>query len=233
MMFEEMSEAALHYGETTEWTATQAAESLKYLSMAGLTAEESLDALSGTLDLATAGQIGLGEAADIATNILKQMGLETKELSRVNDALVTVQASSNTTIREAADAWIYAGTKAQAFGVQVEELGAMIGVLADAGIKSTMSGTTLRQAMVKLLDPTKESTEILEKYNIQITNADGSLSHAFLFTGGELKDLNDLLETGHGWEYLTTAYAVNSKGQIAGYGRINGENRAFLLTPVK
>ncbi len=65
-----------------------------------------------------------------------------------------------------------------------------------------------------------------------VTTADGTLSHAFLYTGGALLDLNDLLVAGHGWEYLVAAYAVNRSGQIAGYGRINGQDRAFLLTPV-
>lgn len=174
-MFDEMTEAALHYGETTEWTATQASESLKFLSMAGFEAQQSLDALGGTLDLATAGQLGLGESADIATNILVQMGLEVQELSRVNDALVTVQASSNTTIREASEAWIYAGTKARAFGIDVEDLGAMIGLLANAGIKATMAGTTLRQSMIKLLSPTEKARGILEKYSIQIVDGAGVL----------------------------------------------------------
>jgi probable HAF family extracellular repeat protein len=65
-----------------------------------------------------------------------------------------------------------------------------------------------------------------------VTDATGTVSHAFVYTGGVLLDLNDLLVSGHGWEYLTAAYAVNSGGQIAGYGRINGQYRAFLLTPV-
>ncbi|MFQ5806119.1 MAG: choice-of-anchor W domain-containing protein [Phycisphaerae bacterium] len=66
----------------------------------------------------------------------------------------------------------------------------------------------------------------------KVTNADGTLSYAFVYTGGELLDLNDLLVPDHGWEYLAAAFAVNSSGQITGYGRINGQIRAFLLTPV-
>ena len=64
-----------------------------------------------------------------------------------------------------------------------------------------------------------------------VTTADSSLSHAALFAGGELRDLNDLLAPGHNWEYLTASFAINNVGQIAGYGRINGQYRAFLLTP--
>jgi probable HAF family extracellular repeat protein len=64
-----------------------------------------------------------------------------------------------------------------------------------------------------------------------VTNTAGTVSHAFIYTGGQLLDLNNLLVAGHGWEELSAAYAVNSSGQIVGYGRINGEFRAFLLTP--
>ncbi len=63
------------------------------------------------------------------------------------------------------------------------------------------------------------------------STTDGTLSHAFIYAGGQLHDLNDLLISGHGWEHLTVAFGINSLGQIAGYGRINGEYRAFLLTP--
>ncbi|NLX14564.1 MAG: hypothetical protein GXY44_13055 [Phycisphaerales bacterium] len=64
-----------------------------------------------------------------------------------------------------------------------------------------------------------------------MSNPAGTLSHAFVFAGGTLYDLNDLLVDGHGWEYLTAAFAINDRGQITGYGRINGRFRGFLLTP--
>ena len=63
-------------------------------------------------------------------------------------------------------------------------------------------------------------------------NAEGNLSHGFLYTGGRLYDLADLLVPGHGWEYLTSADAINDNGQVVGYGRINEQFRAFLMTPV-
>ncbi len=65
-----------------------------------------------------------------------------------------------------------------------------------------------------------------------VTDPDTGLSHAFLYSGGVMIDLNDLLLPEHGWEYLTAAFAVNSAGQIAGYGQINGQFCGFLLTPV-
>ncbi|MCP4247472.1 MAG: hypothetical protein GY778_10530 [bacterium] len=65
-----------------------------------------------------------------------------------------------------------------------------------------------------------------------VTNATGTLSHAFVYAGGVLYNLNDLIAPGHGWDYLTAANAVNSAGQITGYGRINDEYRGFLMTPL-
>lgn len=65
-----------------------------------------------------------------------------------------------------------------------------------------------------------------------VTNESGNLSHAFVYTGGELHDLNDLLVADHGWDYLAKTNAVNNSGQIAGYGRIGNQYRGFLLTPV-
>ena len=64
------------------------------------------------------------------------------------------------------------------------------------------------------------------------STADSSVSHATIYRGGQLYDLNDLLPNDHGWDYLTIAFAVNDAGQITGYGRINGQFRGFLLTPV-
>jgi len=174
---EEMTKLARHLGATTEYTASQAAEGLKFLGMAGFNARESMEALPGVLDLATAGMMSLGEAADIATNILTQMGLEVSELGRVNDVLAKVQSTANTTIQQAAEAFVYGGTMAKKLGMSVEELSAFIGLLANRGIRASLAGTTLRQAMLKLLDPTKEAQEILDRYNISLRDGEGRMKN--------------------------------------------------------
>lgn len=162
-------------GITTEFTATQAGEALKFLAMAGLSVTQAMEALPHTLDLATAGQIDLARAADISTNIMSQMSLRAKDLTMVNDALVAVQATANTNIEEASQAFVYAGAKARVFGMNVAELAAMIGLLANNGIKATMAGTTLRQAMIKMIKPTSDGAKIMKKYDLQVQNADGTL----------------------------------------------------------
>lgn len=64
-----------------------------------------------------------------------------------------------------------------------------------------------------------------------VTHPTTGLSHAFIYTGGKLLDLNSLLPANHGWEYLTSGTAINAYGQIAGYGKIGGLIRGYLLTP--
>lgn len=162
-------------GETTEFTATEAGEALKFLSMAGLSVVQAMGSLPHTLDLATAGQIGLGRAADISTNIMSQMALEVRDLTMVNDALVAVQSTANTNIEEASQAFVYAGAKARTFGTDVVQLASLIGILANNGIKATMAGTTLRQSMIKLIKPTSDGKAILKEYGIEVQNVDGTL----------------------------------------------------------
>lgn len=173
--FSQMSMTARELGATTEWTAKQVGEGMKFLGMAGFDANQILTAIPGSLDLATAGMIDLGTAADISTNILTQFGLETSEITRVSDVLAKVQSTANTNIQQAAEAFIYGGTMAKQMGMSVEELAGFVGLLANRGIRASLAGTTLRQSMMKILNPSKEAAELMDRYGITVRNADGSL----------------------------------------------------------
>jgi hypothetical protein len=146
---EALEESARRMGETTEWTASQAADSLKFLGMAGFDANKAMAALPGTLDLATAGNLELGRAADIATNALTAMQLPVEELGRVNDVFVGTITRSNVNMEEMAEAFKYGAPVANAFGYSIEELSGMIGMLGNAGIKGSMAGTQLAMAIQK------------------------------------------------------------------------------------
>lgn len=144
-----LTAAARKMGETTEWSASEAGGALQFLGMAGFEANKAIKALPGTLDLATAGQIGLGRAADIATNALTAMGLEVEELERVNDVFVGTITRSNTNMEMMAESFKYAAPVARAFGYSIEELSGLIGMLGNAGIQGSMAGTQLAMAMQK------------------------------------------------------------------------------------
>lgn len=175
LQLKEMSETARLLGSTTEYTATQAAEGMQYLAMAGLSVDQVIKAIPQSLNLATAGMISLAEAADISTNIMTQMGLAVEDLTKVNDVLVKVSTKSNTNVREAAEGFIYAGTMAKQVGMSVSELAGFIGLLANRGVKGSMAGSTLRQAFIDLLNPSTEAAQILKALDINIRNADHSM----------------------------------------------------------
>ena len=147
--FTDLTDLAKELGETTEWTAQQAAGGLKFLGMAGLGAERSLEALPGMLDLATAGSIELATAADIATNAMTAMQIPVDELNRVNDVFIGTITRSNTNMEMMAESFKYSAPLAKAYGVSIETLAAMIGTLGNAGIQGSMAGTQLAFAFQK------------------------------------------------------------------------------------
>jgi len=165
--YKELEAAARRMGETTEWTANQAAESLKFLGMAGFEADKAIEALPGTLDLATAGAIDLGRAADISTNALTAMGLGVDELTRVGDTFIGTITRTNTNMDMMAESFKYAAPVAKGFGISVEELSAMIGTLGNAGVQGSMAGTQLRMAFTL-------ATKAFEHYGESAYNADGT-----------------------------------------------------------
>jgi len=169
-----LSDKAKELGATTQFSASQAADALGFLSMAGFSANEAMEALPGTLQLAAAAGMDLGGAADIVSNVLSGYALEVKDLSRVNDVLVKTFTSSNTNLEQMGQAMQYVGPIAAA-GVQFEEASAAIGLLGNAGIQSTSAGTALRGAMAKMLVPTKEAEKAMKAAGLSFTDASGKL----------------------------------------------------------
>jgi len=145
--FKALTAEARLMGETTMWTASESAEGLKFLGMAGFGVVKSIKALPGVLDLATSSGIGLGEAADIASNALTAMRLPVEELNRVNDTFAATITTSNVDTRMLAESFKYSAPLAAAYGYQIETLAALIGELGNAGIQGTMAGTQLAMSM--------------------------------------------------------------------------------------
>lgn len=176
---------ALELGATTRFTGAQVAQGMVYLKMAGLETKYVLEAIPGMLDLASAGSLELGEAADIATNMLLQQGLAVSELTRVSDNLATVQTTSNTSILEAGEAMKNVLTTAAGLGFELEHTTAMIGSLANVGVKAGEAGTLLRNAMLRLVNPSKKATKTLKRLGIDMKN--------FITPAGKIKNFNELL----------------------------------------
>lgn len=166
--FKRLEDTARNLGATTRFSATEAAEGLLFLARAGFSVNESLAAIDATLDLAQVAMLDLGSAADIASNVLKQFGLEADETSRVVDTLVGVSNRSNTTVSQLAQAMVKAGPIAAKLGIEIEEAAAAIGVLGDAGIQGSDAGTGLRRALLNLTAPTSKMKRTIKDLGLEI-----------------------------------------------------------------
>jgi TP901 family phage tail tape measure protein len=167
--FNSLRKLALRLGRTTQFSATQAAEGMNMLAMAGFNAKQIMQALPGVLNLAAAAKIELGEAADITTNILTGYGKKASEVGRVNDILVATFTRANTTLVELGEAFKFVGPVAKASGISIEETAAFLGKLADAGITGTLAGNMLKRIFINLaqLSKNKEGMKILATLGIR------------------------------------------------------------------
>lgn len=184
---------AKQMGETTEFTASQAGGALKFLGMAGFDAAKAIAALPGVLDLATAGELELERAADIASNALTAMRLDVDQLGRVNDVFVGTITRSNTNMNQLAEAFKYSAPLAAAYGYEVEELAGLIGTLGNAGVQGSMAGTQLAQAFLEAKEIAKE----------------------FSFESGDLIDVLDSLKDKFGDNVDMMDYFTKRSGRAA------------------
>lgn len=154
--FDMLRNKAKELGATTSFSASQAAEGMSFLAMAGFEAKEIVSAMPGVLNLAAAGNMDLATSADIASNILTGFGMTAEESNRMVDILAKTFTSSNTNLIQLGEAMKYVAPVAHGFGVSVEETAAIVGMLSDAGIQSSMAGTTLRNIINTLRDASEE-----------------------------------------------------------------------------
>jgi len=173
--FEALREQAKMLGRTTQYSATQAADAMGFLAMAGFDVDEILGALPNTLNLAAAAQIDLGTAADITSNIMSGYGIQVEDLAAANDALVKTFTSTNTTLEMLGESFVYAGPVASAAGIQFEEAAAAIGLMGNAGIQGSTAGTSLRGAITRLLTPSNEAKDVMQQLGLNVLDAEGNL----------------------------------------------------------
>lgn len=203
--FDALEKKARQLGATTRFSATQAAEGMLYLARAGFDTDQVLGSIEGTLRLAQAGNLDLGRAADIASNVLQGFRLEVTETARVVDVLALAANSSNTDVGQLGEAMKYAAPIAAGLKVGVEDTAAAVSALSDAGIQASMAGTGLRRVMIGLETQSKQGQKVLAKYGL--TMEDISMRS----TGSLANSLQRLADAG-----ITTADAMTLFGLRGG-----------------
>lgn len=211
--FKLLTDTVRGLGATTRFTATEAAEGMSFLARAGLQANETVSALPGTLNLASAGFVSVATAADFTVNVIKQFGIAVAESESIADTFVATANSSNTTVQQLGVTLQYAGSVAGTVGLEFNEVAAAAGLLANAGIKGSRAGTQLRGIIATLLDPTRKARDVIEGLGLKVED----LRPGVNATTGEVVTLNDvflrLREAGFGAE---EAIKIFRKRQIAG-----------------
>ncbi len=170
-----MRNLAKELGATTKFSATQAAEGMAFLGMAGFNTNEILQATPALLNLAAASNIELGRAADIASNIMGAFNLKATEAGRVADVLAAVTASANVDMEQLSETMKFAGPIAFQFGATLEETAAAAGLLGNLGIQGSNAGTALKRAFLGLASPAGKAAKVLSQIGIRVADSSGNM----------------------------------------------------------
>jgi TP901 family phage tail tape measure protein len=172
---QQLTGQARHLGRTTMFSATEAAEGMQFLAMAGFKTKQIMASMPGMLNLAAAGNTELAETADIASNIMSGFNLKASEMNRIGDVLAKTFTNSNTDLQQLGEAMKYAAPTAAALGVSLEETASVMGFLGNAGIQGSMAGTAVSKMLSSLAAPASEGAKILADLNIQTQDMEGNL----------------------------------------------------------
>lgn len=219
--FEKLKDQAIQLGADTSFSASQAAEGMENLAAAGFTTNEIMEAMPGLLDMAAASGEDLASSSEIAASTLRGFGLEAEEAGHVADVLAENANRTNAAVSDTGEAMKYVAPLARAAGISFEETAAAIGIMANAGIKGSQAGTTLRGAISRLSKPTDDMRDAMEELGISFYDSNGkmkSLSEQVgmlegAFSGMTDEQKNNYLVTLYGQEALSGMLALINEGQ--------------------
>ena len=172
---EKLSAKAKQMGATTKFSATESATALKYMAMAGWKTNQMVSGLSGVMNLAAASGEDLGTVSDIVTDSMTAFGLKAKDSGHFADVLAKASSSSNTNVAMMGETFKYVAPLAGSMKYSIEDTATAIGLMANAGIKGSQAGTSLRSIITRLVKPPKDAATALNALGISTTKADGSM----------------------------------------------------------
>ena len=170
-----LQEFAQEMGANTAFSATQAAEALNYMALAGYKDYEAMQALPNVLNLAAAGNIELARASDMVTDAQSALGLKFEELDTFVDQLAKTASTTNTSVEQLGDAILTVGGTAKMLSGGTRELNQALGLLADNGIKGSEGGTALRNILLALATPTSDAAATIQALGVSVYDAEGNM----------------------------------------------------------
>lgn len=169
-----LRDTAREMGSTTKFSASEAADAMGYMALAGWDDAQVIAGIPGVLNLAAAANMDLAKASDIVTDTMTPFGMAAERAGEAADVFAYAQANSNTTVEALGEAMKYAAPTADAFGMTLQDTAAAMGVLANAGIKGSQGGTTLNAMLRDMKNNAKNGAIAIGKTKVALTNADGS-----------------------------------------------------------
>jgi TP901 family phage tail tape measure protein len=218
---EELNASARKVGANTQFSATEAAQGLDFLAMAGFNADQAMASLPLTVDLATVANVDLARATDIASDSLGAFGLMTEDanqlqinFTRQNDVMAKTMASTNTSMEDLFDAIKKGAPTFTAAGQSLESFNALAGILANSGVKGAEAGTQLRNIMLRLANPTAQAADVLKNLGVQTQDE-----------AGNFRDVIDILaDFENGLKGMGTAQRAAALSTVFGTRAVTGVN---------
>lgn len=208
-----LRDKAREMGAKTKFSASEAADAMNYMAMAGWKTEDMLEGIEGIMNLAAASGEDLATTSDIVTDALTAFGLSAQDSGHFADILAAASSNANTNVSMMGETFKYCAPIAGALGFSAEDTAEAIGLMANAGIKGSQAGTALRTIMNNLTGDIKLSGSALGEVTIATTNADGSM-----------RDLSDILSECRGAfaqlsesEQAAAAEALVGKNAMSGF----------------
>ena len=179
-----LTKVAKEMGSTTKFTATQAADALNYLALAGYDADKAAEVLPSVLNLAAAGGMDLAYASDLVTDAMASLNIEANKqnVDDFGNKLAMAASKANANVSQLGEAILTVGGTAANLKGGATELTTALGLLANVGIKGAEGGTHLRNIILSLQSPTDDATKLMQKLGLQVYDAQGNM-----------RGLNDIL----------------------------------------
>lgn len=207
-----LRDAAVQAGADTSFSAGEAANAIEELAKAGISTADIIGGgLTGALDLAAAGGLGVADAAEIAATTMVQFGLEGNEVARVADALAAGAGKAQGSVQDLGLALSYAGVPAASLGLSVEETTGTLALFANAGITGEKAGTAFRAMLVSMQNPAAKSANLMSSLGINMFNAQGEFVGMEAAAGILQDKLGDLTDQQRG-AALATIFGNESLG---------------------
>ena len=173
--FDRLRDKAREMGAETKFSASEAADAMSYMAMAGWKTDDMLNGISGIMNLAAASGADLATTSDIVTDALTGMGYTAADAGRLADVMAAASSNANTNVEMMGETFKYVAPVCGSLGYSMEDTALAVGLMANSGIKASQAGTQLRAAITNMVKPTESMEGVMNELGIEIANEDGSM----------------------------------------------------------